>query len=276
MMGWLRKLSGSRTEGSGGAAHIPDALWARTLAQYPFLNQSGVPGADALRRMTHAFLDTKQFHGAGGLLITDAMAVAIAAQACLPVLQLRTPLRGIDWYDDFVGIVVHPGAVVARRETIDAAGVVHHYEEVLSGEAMQDGPITLSWQDVEESGASARDGYNVVIHEFVHKIDMRNGTPDGCPPLPAGFMGASGASAARKAWRSAMEQHYLAFCDQLSLADRFGAEPPWLDAYGATALDEFFAVTSEAYFVNRQRFAEGFPGLLPMFDAFFRPGPPAG
>jgi Mlc titration factor MtfA (ptsG expression regulator) len=282
MMGWLRKLTGSRMGGAdgvggiGGAADIPDAMWARTMAHYPFLNQSGVPGTDELRRMTHAFLDTKQFHGAGGLQITDAMAVAIAAQACLPVLHLRAPLRGIDWYDDFVGIVVHPGAVVAQREDIDAAGVVHHYKEVLSGEAMQDGPVTLSWQDVEASGASARDGYNVVIHEFVHKIDMRNGTPDGCPSLPAGFMGASGATAARKAWHSAMEQHYLAFCDQLSLAERFGAEPPWLDSYAATALDEFFAVTSEAYFVNRQRFTEGFPGLLPMFDAFFRPDRPAG
>lgn len=273
MLGWLRKLSGG---GTGGAAGIPDGLWALTLAHYPFLTTSDLPHANDLRTMTHAFLDTKQFHGAGGLQITDAMAVAIAAQACLPVLHLRAPLRGIDWYDDFVGIVVHPGAVVAQRESMDEAGVVHQYQEVLSGEAMQDGPVTLSWQDVEESGASARDGYNVVIHEFVHKIDMQGGAPNGCPPLPAGFMGTSSATAARKAWLGAMEQHYQAFCDQLSLAKRFGAEPPWLDPYAATSLDEFFAVISEAYFVNRLRFSTGFPGLLPMFDAFFRQGPPAG
>ena len=38
------------------------------------------------------------------------MALAIAAQAVLPVLHL-----GLRWYDDFVGIVVHPDEVVARR-----------------------------------------------------------------------------------------------------------------------------------------------------------------
>ena len=58
---------------------------------------------------------------------------------------------------------------------------------------------------------------------------------------------------------------------QLSLAERFGAVSPWLDPYAATSHDEFFAVASEAYFVNRARFAADFPRLLPMFDAFFNP-----
>lgn len=266
-MRWLRTLTGRR-RARGDA--IPQALWRETLTHFPFLEDPQAPGANALRLMARAFLDTKEFHGADGLLITDAMAVAIAAQACLPVLHLQAPLVGIGWYDDFVGIVVHPGSVVARRENIDDAGVVHSYQEVLSGEAMQDGPVTLSWQDVQEAGASARDGYNVVIHEFVHKIDMRNGAPDGCPALPDGFMGATSAALARTAWRAALEHHYLAFCDQLSLAERFGATPPWLDPYAATSLDEFFAVVSEAYFVNQSQFARDFAGLVPMFDAFFK------
>jgi hypothetical protein len=193
----------------------------------------------------------------------------------LPVLHLHAPWRGIDWYGDFVGIVVHPGSVLARRESVDELGVVHNYDEVLSGEAMQDGPVMLSWQDVAAAGTSAQDGYNVVIHEFVHKIDMRDGAPDGCPPLAAGFMETGSAKAARSAWCATLEQHFLAFSDQISLAERFGAPQPWLDPYGATAPDEFFAVTSEAYFVNRTRFAADFAGLLPMYDAFFRPALPA-
>ena len=44
---------------------------------------------------------------------------------------------------------------------------------------------------------------------------------------------------------------------------------PWLDAYGATAPSEFFAVACEAYFVNRARFAQEFPNLMPVLDAFF-------
>ena len=130
--------------------------------------------------MAARFLADKEFHGANGMAITDTVAVAIAAQAVLPVLHL-----GLGWYDDFVGIVVHPDEVLARRTVHDETGVVHHYEEVLAGEAMDGGPVMLNWRDVEGAGATADQGYNVVIHEFVHKIDMRDGTPDGCPPLPS-------------------------------------------------------------------------------------------
>ena len=74
------------------------------------------------------------------------MAVAIAAQACLPVLRL-----GLRPYDGFVGIVVHPDEVQVRREFVDDDGVVHEYDDVLAGEAMEGGPVMLSWRDV--SGA---------------------------------------------------------------------------------------------------------------------------
>ncbi len=69
-----------------------------------------------------AFLDQKEFAGAQGLVVTDAMAVAIASQACLPLLHLATDPadsieRALDCYDDFVTIVLHPGDMVARRIT---------------------------------------------------------------------------------------------------------------------------------------------------------------
>jgi Mlc titration factor MtfA (ptsG expression regulator) len=91
---------------------------------------------------------------------------------------------GLAWYDDFVGIVVHPDEVVARRETVDDAGVVHQLRRGAGGEAMEQAA-----RDAELArrgrcaGGTAREGYNVVIHEFVHKLDMRDGAPDGCPPL---------------------------------------------------------------------------------------------
>ncbi len=161
-----------------------------------------------------------------------------------------------------MGIVVHPGPMLARREMHDAAGVVHRYTEVLAGEAMDRGPVTLNWQDVASAGESALRGYNVVIHEFVHKIDMRDGNADGCPPLPS--------RAAHAAWRSVMQPAYEAFCEQVAMAERFGGEPPWLDGYGAQAPAEFFAVACEAYFVNRPRFTEDFAGPTALFDNFFK------
>ena len=44
---------------------------------------------------------------------------------------------------------------------------------------------------------------------------------------------------------------------------------------GAEAIDEFFAVACEAYFVNRVRFLQEFPPLVLLFDAFFKPEVPA-
>ncbi len=268
MLHWLRTLRSKREAAGAG---IAQDLWLATLAHLPFLQTLDAAEMTVLRQLAQDFLDCKEFHGAAGLVIGDDMALAIAVQACLPVLALQAPWRGIAWYDDFVGIVVYPGAVRARREMVDESGVVHQYDEELTGEAMHNGPVTLSWQDVADAGESAQHGYNVVIHEFVHKIDMRDGVADGCPPLPAGFMGSGSAATARTLWRETLQAHFLGFSDQLSLAERFGAPYPWLDAYGASSLDEFFAVASEAYFVNRARFAADFAGLVPMFDAFFRP-----
>jgi Mlc titration factor MtfA (ptsG expression regulator) len=250
--GWLKRLC----KRVASPRAIPDELWRLTLAQYSFLADRPVADQARLRTMTAQFLAHKQFSGAHGLAVTDEMAVAIAAQACLPVLNLSLKL-----YNDFRGIVVHPGAMLASRSVVDAAGVQHFYQEELAGEAMQNGPVTLSWQDVAASSEHLARGYNVVIHEFVHKLDMRDGAANGCPPLPT--------RQARAAWQSSMQAAYEAFQHQVVMAERFGAEPPWLDAYGATSPAEFFAVASEAYFVNRSRFEQEFAGLKTLFDGFF-------
>jgi hypothetical protein len=248
MFGWLRRRAAPRA--------IPDALWQGTLARYPFLAQRDPADVQRLRDLAARFLAQKEFHGARGFVITDEVALAIAAQAVLPVLHL-----GLKWYDDFVGIVVHADEVVAKRTSVDETGVVHDWEEVISGEAMDRGPVMLSWKDVAGARESAHEGYNVVIHEFVHKIDMRDGAPDGCPPMPT--------KAARRAWLTVMQREYEAFREKAIIAERFGGEPTWLDPYGATGIDEFFAVASEAYFVAPARFREEHAALALLFDGFF-------
>ncbi|MCW5670611.1 MAG: zinc-dependent peptidase [Hydrogenophaga sp.] len=263
---------------------IPDGLWRQTVAHHPFLAGLDAPELQRLRLLCAHFLMEKEFHGANGLSVTDAMALAIAAQACLPLLHMhgvsgepvRDPLKLLDWYGDFVGIVVQPGAVVARRKTTDGAGVVHHYDEVLAGEAMDRGPLMLSWEDVSQAGERAQHGHNVVIHEFVHKMDMHDmqagEAPDGAPPLPSGFMGTRQRSEARAIWQRTMLDSFERFREAVAMAERFGGEPPWLDDYAAKDAAEFFAVTCEAYFVNRPRFETEFPELMPLYDGFFRPG----
>ena len=269
MWGWLQSLP-SRL--FAARPRIPQDLWQLTLNNYPFLAQEENSDAPRLRQLCELFLHEKEFHGSNGLVVTDEIALAIAAQACLPILNFGPPAQALAWYDDFVGIVVHPGEVLAWRETTDEAGVAHHHQEILVGEAMDGGPIMLSWQDVHAAGQSAERGYNVVIHEFTHKLDLRDGQADGCPALWPGFMGATSVRQARSLWLATIELNYRQFQEQVTRAQRFGAAEPWLDSYASESIDEFFAVTSEAFHVSRQRFTQEFPTLLPLFHAFFNPG----
>ena len=248
MFGWLRRRPARR--------EIPQPLWLSVLENFPFLAARPAADVERIRALAGEFLARKEFHGARGFVISDEVAVSIAAQAVLPVLHL-----GLHWYDDFVGIVVHADEVVARRSAIDESGVVHDWEEVISGEAMDRGPVMLSWNDVSGAAARAHEGYNVVIHEFVHKIDMRDGAPDGCPPLPT--------AAARRQWLEVMGREYRAFREKVIVAERFGGDATWLDPYGAEAIDEFFAVASEAYFVAPARFRAEHEALADLFDGFF-------
>lgn len=264
------------------APELPDPLWQATVQQLPFLADLSSQDLRQLRTLCGQFLQEKEFHGAHGLVVTDDMALYIAAQACLPLLHivgpngeaLGAPLKALDWYADFVGIVVQPGAALALRERTDQAGVVHRYQEALAGEAMAGGPIMLSWASVSDAPQMALSGGNIVIHEFAHKLDMHSKSagqaPDGAPPLFKGFMGLPSDKQARTRWQTVMQTEYDRFREAVALAERFGGEQPWLDSYAAQHPAEFFAVTSEAYFVRRERFAQAFPALLELYDGFYR------
>ena len=231
---------------------IPDELWRYTLAAYPFLGILSIAQKQALKLSSEHFLSLKEFHAVAPLVLTDEMAVAIAAQACLPVLNI-----GLQHYD-FVGIVLHADEVTTRREEVDADGVVHHFDDTLSGEAMPGGPVMLSWQDVQMAQSDPSDGtpYNVVIHEFVHLLDMASGELNGTPPLPS--------RAVFDAWQVVIQSEFQRFC-----AATNAEQPTYLDPYGAESIPEFFAVACEAYFVDGAEFQAQHPRLAVLFDGYF-------
>jgi len=234
---------------------IPDALWELTLLRFPFLAARDAVDLLALREMSTLFLAGKEFYGARGLEVSDEMAVAIAAQACLPALKL-----GLHWLDGFVGIVVHEDAVVARREIEDEDGIVHAFDEELSGEAMSGGPVMLAWRDVDEAGLSATDGYNVVVHEFAHVIDMRSGVTAGLDTVDP--------QSDRGVWLNALADEYERFAEAV---DR--GEETFLDPYGAEALEEFFAVAAEAFFVAPHELLREQSRVYGLLKDFFRQDP---
>ena len=236
---------------------INDSLWQRALEQLPFVAALSESDRARLRRMASLFLDRKEFSGAGGFIVDDATALCVAIQACLPVLEL-----GIEQYDGFVGIVMHADAVVAEREVTDEHGIVHRYDEVLAGEAMEGGPVMLSWADVQGGDATDRPAtaYNVVIHEFAHVLDMRDGQPDGVPLLAS--------VKEREAWLAVLMPEYDRFCERVVC----GYETV-LDAYAAESPDEFFAVASEAFFVTPRGLKEEQPALYRLLASYYRQDP---
>jgi Mlc titration factor MtfA (ptsG expression regulator) len=269
---WWQRIRSRREQAAVQRRAIPDALWKRTLVRYPFLQRRDEADRQELRRLTSLFLDRKEFSTAGGLRLTDAMAVAIAAQACLPVLRL-----GLDRYHGFVGIVIHPDAVVAKREVVDEDGVLHAYDEVLAGEAMEGGPVMLSWPDVRQGGRLAAStgtgadtradaghetsrGYNVVIHEFAHVLDMDHGGANGMPALPQEI--------ATALWSATMRRELQSL--QARVED---GQNTVLDPYGATGPEEFFAVASEAFFVTPHGMQTEHPALYGLFCRYYRQDP---
>jgi MtfA peptidase len=255
---WQRLKSGwqaRRDDAALARRAIPDDLWKRTLKRYPFLRRRDIADATELRRLTSMFLDCKEFTALGGLRLDNHVVVAIAAQACLPVLRL-----GLARYDGFVGIVVHPDQVVARREVADDHGVVHEYDEVITGEAMHGGPVMLSWRDVRSAGYSAAVGYNVVIHEFAHVLDMADGVADGVPLLPPELP--------VREWSQTLEGEFERFVARVD-----AGEDTALDPYGANGPDEFFAVASESFFTVPTRMKGEHPALYAMFARFYRQDP---
>ncbi len=251
---WFQRVQAHREQAALKRRAIPDDLWKRTLVRYPFLQRRSADDAAELRRLTSLLLDRKEFSTTGGLRLTDAMAVAIAAQAALPVLRL-----GVAAYDGFVGIVVCPDLVSTRRQHADEDGVVHEYDEVLAGEAMQGGPVMLSWPDVRAGGLSSQ-GYNVVIHEFAHVLDMADGVADGVPPLPPGLPLGT--------WLSALDSELGALAARVDQG-----EETLLDPYAAQGAEEFFAVSSECFFTTAQALKAQHPVWYGVLSQFYRQDP---
>jgi Mlc titration factor MtfA (ptsG expression regulator) len=248
-MGWLKDWRRRRILRKHA---IDEATWRRVVRALPFIGELAADRSRRLRELVLQFLAEKEFVGAHGLAVSDAMRLSIAAQACLLILEL-----GLDWYDGWRGIVVYPGDFRVSRSEMDEDGVVHEWHEEIAGEAMPGGPVALSWD------AAAHDPeINVVIHEFAHKIDMINGEADGRPPLHAGMYA--------RAWHAAFARAYEGFRDALERG-----KDTWLDPYAAEHPSEFFAVLSEAFFEQPRETRRRYPEVYEQLRLFYRQDPAA-
>lgn len=240
---------------SRALARYPAQAWDQAWNDLPLLAGLDARESEALRSLAALFLRSKTIEAVQGARLQARDHIAIALQACLPILNL-----GLSWYQGWYAVIVYPEEFVPEREWVDADGVVWVESEVKSGEAWEQGPVILSWADVE--AGMERDGYNVVIHELAHKLDMRSGPANGHPPLHAEMSDA--------AWARDLGAAYAAFVRRV---DR-GRETA-IDPYGAESPGEFFAVCSEAFFETPHQLRGEFPAVYAQLAAFYRQNPAA-
>ena len=120
--------------------------------------------------------------------------------------------------------------------------------------------LPLAWPGVLHSGQW--DGYNLVIHELAHKLDMLNGSANGLPPLHADMRQSDWAQVMQTAF-----EHLNAQLDQHP-----HTEPP-IDAYAGENPAEFFAVCSEYFFSAPDLLSAAYPQVYAQLRLFYRQDP---
>ena len=260
---------------------IDAARWSTLVASHPYLDRLDAASIERLRALCGAFLATKALNGAAGIVVTDEMAGHIVVQACLPILEL-----GLDAYPSFEEIIVYPSDFVVDREIVDEDGVVHAWREQIAGEAWDDGPLVLAWDAAARSAKGGRPSpfaFNVVIHEFAHKLDMTNGAVDGTPAFSRTLHRALD----RQRWSEVLASAFDDFVARVEAversiprhvdpesarADRYYASLP-IDAYASTDEGEFFSVSSEAFFVQPESLEAAYPDWYALLATYYRQEP---
>lgn len=260
-----------------------------------------LPDVERVELLGHmqVFLAEKNFEGCRGQEITEEVKVVIAANACLLLLH-----RDTDYFARMGSVLVYPTAYLTRHTFRDDRGLEEEVEQVNVGEAWERGSVILSWEDVQLDAEDPDDGFNVVLHEFAHQLDMEDGVADGVPVLEV--RGGRARRAAYARWLAVMKQEFEAlnrYADWLEehtpddqdddrtaleafddmrqrprdACTALGEEGPLhiLDPYGAEDPAEFFAVATEAFFEDATALKQHHSALYAELAAYYRQDPAA-
>ncbi len=232
------------------------AAWREILQrQMPYFRRLPADLQLQLKQHIQVLVAEKPVIGCGGLQVTEAMRVLIAAQAGLLLLNRRA-----GYFPKLRQVLLYPGAFAVDRVQRDGLGLERGERRVLLGESWQQGQVILSWADVLAGAADPADGRNVVIHEFAHQLDQENGPANGAP-----FLGRRERYAR---WAATLGAAFDGLRERVARA-----EPGVLDPYGATDPAEFFAVASEAFFEQPAALAAEQPALFGELAGYYRVNP---
>ncbi|MTD39301.1 DgsA anti-repressor MtfA [Erwinia sp. CPCC 100877] len=233
---------------------LPALPWEEALS-IPLLSTLSLQERQALVEAGERFLQKKRLVGLQGVELDPLKRARIALLFCLPVMSL-----GLEWLDGFHEVLIYPAPFVVDDEWEDALGLVHSQRMIQSGQSWQQGPIVLNWLDIQDSFDVS--GFNLIIHEVAHKLDIRNGDrPSGVPPIPLREVAA---------WEHDLHAAMDNIQDEIDLV---GENASSIDPYAASDPAECFAVLSEYFFSAPELFAPRFPSLWQRFCRFYGQDP---
>lgn len=242
------------------AQPFPDD-WLQSLRSLPFYRALPAADQERLRAQVLLFRHEKSFEGCGGQELDEHIMTTIAAHACLLTLHRPLPL-----YPALRSILVYPDAYFARYRD-PSGGPIRRDRHAMLGTSWTSGTVILSWHAVDVGYRDPDDGHNVALHEFAHQLDQENGPVDGAPDLLPGASPTDRAHA-RREWARIFRDHFERL--QIDLEQR---QRTFLDPYGATAPEEFFAVATEAFFERPQRFRKFHPALFAQLQRYYDQDP---
>lgn len=234
------------------AEPFPEA-WLEIIRKNVFLYRLLSEAEQAkLRDSLRIFIAEKYWEGCRGQEITDEVKVTIAAHACILLL-------GFDdfYFDEVKTVLVYPGGFLVEdfdEEEEELERIRHVY-----GLAAAGGPILLSWWNVCWDGRRFGTS-NVVLHEFAHALGQPF-DPQDAVPVPADPKQLA-------QWRKVIEMEYR----RLREHAEHGRET-LLDPYGAENLAEFFAVTTETFFLQPRELRKEHPKLYDALAGCFLQDP---
>ncbi|WP_459873169.1 M90 family metallopeptidase [Halomonas shantousis] len=237
---------------------FPEPEWRQVRERLPLLRALSEEEAGRLGERAWRFMHHKRLSNPARLELEQADYLALAAQACLLTLGWEKSDAEAA-FSNVHEVLLLPEAFRRQVEELDEAGVMHVYEDERVGETWYQGPIVITLPDLRASGDF--DGFNVVIHEFAHKLDMGNSMDaDGFPPLPRDM--------------SAGEWHrvFTATWDDLQSRLATGRPTP-IDDYAATDPGECFTVSCEAFFAAPDALHAAYPELYALLKRYFRQDP---
>lgn len=235
-------------------SHIERLPWQQALA-IPLLASLSFTEQQTLTRLAMSFLQQKRLVPLAGFAPDELTSARISLLFCLPVLR-----RGIELLDGFYDVLIYPQPFIPDDAWEDDSVLLLPQGSRHAVPDWKQGPVILNWLDIRDSFDAS--GFNIIIHEVAHKLDIRSGGVANGVPL----------SDVREiaGWEYDLHAAMNSIQDEI---DTLGEEACSIDAMAATHPAECFAVLSEYFFSAPQIFAPRFASLYQRFCKFYQQDP---